>query len=822
LWGGSKLELKEQVDIKLANNPGVILDIYQQFLGPGKKEKENEYKFSSPWASDSTPSMGVDPHRMGIYKCFSSGEGGNIYTLLNHFSGQLNKKPLLWLADYLNIDVKKHNNKPELVAPAHIMKKAHEYLMNHPGFIDLIKAKGFGQEEIENFNGYGIGYLDDDVYRKRFFIPILNDNGEIADIRLYDPTHSKAGMKTLHFYMFLEDINTVPKKVQEAMKKEDLDKLEIGHKIKLTGFGKARFANLGAFNHDVIYLMEGERDMFNALRLGFNATCLTSGASTWDIAFNYRFVNKKVIIVMDNDDAGLKGAYKKAENIAELAKEVKVVKLPLKEKGSDFSDYVAKHSKEDFIALVNNTSKFEVSYVKQQQAKEIEFTDKTPPRLYAKHIYNTTEILYVNTMKSFYTYRESGFWKNTDDFEIKQMIFRLYEQIGLKEITATSWNMAFNSLQAICGVADRPGNHWRYINCRNGLYDLEQKQMIPHTKSIFTTHQLPMEYDSDATCPRFMQYLEEVFPQETDAFKALVAEVLGYCMTTDTSFQVAFAFIGRGANGKSVLLSILEELVGHENVSAVAFSELSSTFSRVTLKDKLVNVGAEIDFSSKSNTSFFKQIVAGETIAAQEKNKPEFHFKPTVKLVYATNGFPVTNDKSHGYYRRWKFIPFNVTFPKEKQDRNLISKLKKELPGILNFAIDGLNRLQRNGKFTDPKQIDEMLDQYKELSNPLAQFVKENVVFSPSKRYKRSEFVKEYSAWSRENNYKPMAASRVAKELEETYNIKVKKTMGDYYLSGLYIHKPDLFPAVVLEEEAEEETDLQEVSKDKRLEQLHW
>ena len=775
--------LKEDVDIRL-RDPNTILDIYQNFLGPYVRQSDKEYKFSSPNSSDTTPSFGVDPNKLGLYNDFSDGDGGNIYSFLKKVNVD---KPLLWLADYLNIEKKAPAPKePQPVyASMKIMKQAKLYLEAHPQLKEILYQKGFTEEQIKGFNGVGIGYLDNRTYRKRFFIPILDEARNLVNIRLYDPTSSSPGMKVISFYMYLDNLSKVPAHVQESLTPKDLAALQAGSPVKLSGFGKARLGYLPSLNNgDTIYIMEGERDAFNALAHGYAATWVTGGANTWKHHFNDLFTDKHVVIVADNDSAGESGAAKKADAIGSKAKSIKIVNIPIDKKGADFADYMQVFTKQDFDKMVEATEPVRLTHEETQLAT-VTIHDKSLPINYAKYLCSTIDLIFVNK-QGFYTYQQEGFWKATDDMKLENDLFNLYESFGYKAPTKAGLANAMKALTHIHFAEDRPDSEHRYVNCVNGLFDLKEKRLISHNKEIFTTYQLPVDYDPQAACPRFMQYLEEVFPSDTDAFADLIGEILGYSMTTDTSFQKAFILIGTGANGKSVLIELLEALVGKESVSSVGFNELSNSFSRSQLKDKLINVGAEIEFSTTANSSYFKQIVAGDTISAQEKYKPEYIFKPHCKLVYSTNGFPSTKDRSEGNYRRYLFIPFEVYFPEDKQDKQLIHKLKAEMSGVLNFALSGMERLYKNGAFTAPGKSKNMLTEFKSTSSPLIMFFNEEVVQATDKeKISRSIFVKQYKEWCMENSYKPMSTQRVSKELRDMYNVASVRTSDGWNYTGL-------------------------------------
>ena len=805
------MDLKEQVDIKL-QDPQTILELYKDFLGEYTRQSDKEYKFSSPDGSDSTPSFGVDPNRLGMFKDFSgSGKGGNIWSFLKmkFDEGDIQKKPLLWLADYFRIEVKTDPNaKPKLFASERIMQQATQYLANNPHHKQLLYDKGFAEAEITGFNGVGIGYLNNDVYRNRYFIPVIDNNDRLVNVRLYDPTNSSPGMKVISFYMHIKSLSGVPDEVQKAIPDKDMKELQEGRSVKLTGFGEARLGYLKDLKEsDTIYIMEGERDFFNAKKHGLPATWVTGGANTWKMQFNSWFTKKHVRIVMDNDKSGWQGAYKKADFLGAVAKSVKVIRLPLEQEGSDFSDYMADHTIDQFNELVEQAEEYRITHVEQHKPKVI-IGEKSAPRWYGKYLYSTMDLVFVNK-QGFYTYQEEGFWKGTDDLVLEDKMFKLYERMNFKEPTTGNLGNSMKALMHSNFNEERPEQEHKFVNCKNGLYDIKGGMMIPHTKSIFTTYQLPVDYSTSSECPRFMQYLHEVFPEDTDKYIDLIGEILGYCMTSDNSFQKAFIFIGTGANGKSVLIEILEALVGEQNVSSVGFNDLANSFSRSQLQDKLVNVGAEIEFSTTANSSYFKQIVAGDTISAQEKYKPEYIFKPKCKLVYSTNGFPATKDRSEGNFRRYLFVPFNVYFPEEKQDKQLVSKLKGELSGILNFAMQGMKRLYKNERFTAPAECLKMLNEFKATASPFLVFFAEEAELKEDNLYKRSVLVRRYKAWCEENGYRPMSTQRISKELFDNFKVPcIRKKDGEYY-SGITLKEvaPETWAspdqAVVQEKELE-------------------
>ena len=294
-----------------------------------------------------------------------------------------------------------------------------------------------------------------------------------------------------------------------------------------------------------------------------------------------------------------------------------------------------------------------------------------------------------------------------------------------------------------------------YINLVNGIFDLRAFGLIPHSENFLTTIRVPIEYDSNADCPRFKQFLDEIFESDKDRI-SVVQEIMGYCLTPETKAQKAFIFYGQGSNGKSVLLNIITKLVGMENVSSVPFDELNNSFARYDLLNKTVNIVTETEVDSKGfNSQYFKAIVGGDPIRLEIKGGASFTYSPICKILLGVNNPPYSKDKSLGFTRRLLIVPFNKIFSSKEADKSLSEKLEKELPGILNFALDGLKRLQENNyEFTDSDTIKSILDEYKKSINPFESFV--NEMIEGDEIDSKVSYVKigeAYSMWREENGY---------------------------------------------------------------------
>ena len=287
------------------------------------------------------------------------------------------------------------------------------------------------------------------------------------------------------------------------------------------------------------------------------------------------------------------------------------------------------------------------------------------------------------------------------------------------------------------------------LNLANCMFSLNTFEALPHDYKYFSTVQSEVPYQAEAKCPMFEKAINAMMAND-QAKVAVIQELFGYLMTTETRVQKAFFLLGDGANGKSVLLEIITNLIGLKNVSHLSLHDIGRDFARWGLVGKTVNIAAENEVAKRGfDTQAFKQIVSGDRIPINRKYHDVFSYAPVCKLVFAVNSLPQTSDMSHGLFRRMFIIPFTERFDGDKADKNLLDKLLTELPGILNWALEGLKRLRSNNfEFTKSVEVENSLEQFKDSQTPVREFVKEKIVVSEEgRRVLRNDIISSYKEW---------------------------------------------------------------------------
>jgi putative DNA primase/helicase len=324
---------------------------------------------------------------------------------------------------------------------------------------------------------------------------------------------------------------------------------------------------------------------------------------------------------------------------------------------------------------------------------------------------------------------------------------------------------------------------WK-LCCANGAVDLKTGDLLTPKRDDWFYKSTNILYDPVAKCIRFLQFLEEIFNGDRELIN-FIEKAVGYLITGLTVEQVLFILYGTGANGKSVLLNILGELLGDYAITTPA-----STFKDNPYHDSIPNdiarmAGArfvksiEVKEGTHLNEERIKALTGGDRISARYLHNEFFEFTPVCKFWIAVNHKPVIRGSDEAIWRRIRLIPFEVFFPPEKRDPNLYQALKAELPGILSWAVQGCLKWQTEG-LEPVGKVKEATSAYRAESDLIAQFLEEKTCAS-TKKVKAGELYKAYESWCKEHGEFVISGTKFGKRMEEKGFIK-KKDGHVYYL----------------------------------------
>lgn len=504
---------------------------------------------------------------------------------------------------------------------------------------------------------------------------------------------------------------------------------------------------------DKIVIVES---VVNALSIADQVTgvcCIAIGSTMFTDKLNdlIPFLEMKPLICcLDNDQAGRKAALKVAQNIQGALSirwpdELGNTKI---EKGIDVNDLLKKNLGAVVIELINGAAPLTVEAVEEISAEALEDivnTDKTGKKKKAKEeipdleaarlvykSYGDGNIIFDGSFCWAWA-GDRGVWVKTNDRAIKQ---KIHESTSSKTLTKNKVNSILDLFKTEIFIPEFNFPFIQnFINCLNGELHFENGQYTikNHEKENYCITQIPVEYDPQAICERFDRFLVEVFQGDPDAEEKafLVYQMIGYCLLSFCRFEKFFILIGPGANGKSVLMDVIKELVGRENTASVQPSQFENKFQRAHLHGKLLNLVTEIAEGAQIADAQLKAIVSGELTTAEHKHLPPFEFEPYATCVFGTNHMPHTRDFSEALFRRAIIIRFNRTFEEHEQDRHLKEKLKTELPGILNRSLHALSDVFSFGTFFEPGSTKDAKKEWRLEADQIAQFVDECCFVSP-------------------------------------------------------------------------------------------
>ena len=263
---------------------------------------------------------------------------------------------------------------------------------------------------------------------------------------------------------------------------------------------------------------------------------------------------------------------------------------------------------------------------------------------------------------------------------------------------------------------------------RNGELILEggEWRLVGHCREHYRTSCIPYDYDPEARAPRFEAFLAQVFEGDEDAeAKAqLILEMMAYSLFAHTRYEKFVMLLGSGANGKSVLLAVLEALVGRQNTAAVQPAKFDNANHRAYLLGKLVNMVTEISEGQLIADGPLKNLVTGEPITAEMKFKHPFDMYSYATLWFGANHLPHTRDFSDAMSRRVLIVAFNRKFTAmEGADPYLKEKLIAEIPGILNLALAAYANVVARGGISEPPSCALEREKWLLEANQVAQFV---------------------------------------------------------------------------------------------------
>jgi putative DNA primase/helicase len=297
-------------------------------------------------------------------------------------------------------------------------------------------------------------------------------------------------------------------------------------------------------------------------------------------------------------------------------------------------------------------------------------------------------------------------------------------------------------------------NPW-LLNVKNGTINVTTGDFREHRQEDMITKTAHVEYDPQADCPFWKQFVREIMDFKADVI-SFVQTAAGWALTGDISEQTMFILFGTGANGKSTFLNTIMYLLGDYAIATPTETFMRKNGDQYTndiarLRGTRFVTTTEAEQGRRLSEPLIKKITGNDQMTARFLYGEFFNFTPTFKIFMATNHKPMIKGTDHGIWRRIKLIPFTTRIPEEKQDKHLEMKLREEASGILNWLLEGTVRWKRE-RLKVPTAILNATDEYREEMDVIGNFLKECCIQRPEVSVRIRELFKAYQDWCDENN----------------------------------------------------------------------
>ena len=421
-----------------------------------------------------------------------------------------------------------------------------------------------------------------------------------------------------------------------------------------------------------------------------------------------------------------------------------------------------------------------------------------------------TIIRYSYNRKKWF-YWDGKLWRMDDSGEIKKLADVVCEDIKREafmepdektQIDMLKWaNKTASSrgkeamvkeCQHLDGIPASPDDfdaYTDYLNCSNGIINLRNGELIPHDSNFMMSKICYSEYDVSGKKPeKWLSFLQDVTSGDEE-LQEYIQRCVGYSLTGSTEEQCAYFLYGIGNNGKSTFLDTIADLLGGyaanaqpETIMMKKFGDTGAGSDIARLKSSRFVTSEEPTEGVRLNEGLLKQLTGGSKITCRFLYGDEFEYTPEFKIWIATNPKPIIRGTAFGIWRRIKLIPFEVNIPKEKVDKNLKYKLRKEFPQILRWAVEGCMKWRRDG-IKEPGCVQEAVKEYKKEMDLLAGFIEQciEIDYSCQEKIPAKKLFQAYLQWARENNEYEMSSKKFFSEISNRLPDKGRDGKGIFY-----------------------------------------
>ncbi|TWU08849.1 hypothetical protein CA54_40860 [Symmachiella macrocystis] len=522
-----------------------------------------------------------------------------------------------------------------------------------------------------------------------------------------------------------------------------------------------------------IMITEGEKKAAKACQEGFPTIGL-AGVWNWkpestkvdSLIVDLDTINwsgREVVISFDSDIATNENIQDAESRLANLLTKkganVRVARIPEAKDGSKVGvdDFLVSHSAAELHQVINAAEEpSEIMILERLEASSLD------PMTTARDF--ISEYATDGGKRTLHFYRDEWIaynkyvYRKIEPSELRARLVQFVDTLAEKITTRAIGNMV-DCLRAACIVPSRrvmptwlcekpPHPATECLVAKNKIIHLPTLGTVKNDPALLTVNAVDYEYNPDAECPHWLEFLAGIWSDDPDCIETL-QEIFGYLLLPDTSQQKIFLFVGPKRSGKGTIGRIIRELIGRDNVCAPTLGRLAGEFGLQPLLNKTAAIVGDARLSGRNDASAIAEAllsVSGEDPqTVNRKHLPQVDTELSVRFLLLTNELPRFTDASATLPSRFVILKFTKSFF-GREDHELTDKLKAELPGILNWAIEGYKRLNERGFFIQPTSADEAIEEMEELASPAMAFVRDCCEIEPGPRTPVDDV---WAAWRR-------------------------------------------------------------------------
>lgn len=545
---------------------------------------------------------------------------------------------------------------------------------------------------------------------------------------------------------------------------------------------------LAADATELVFILEGEKDVDRLAGLGLVGTCNAGGAGKWHLEYAEHLRGRQVVILPDNDTAGRKHADQVAASLQDVAGSVKVLALPDLPTKGDVSDFLdAGGTPERLLELAAAAVEWEST---PPHPDALPLTDTGLAERFARQHVKSVRFCWPWSKWLVWDGRR---WARDQAGDVDQLAKKtaraiLVEAAGepdgdrckelasfaLRSESATRRAAMLNLSRSEPGIPVLPDtldtDPWA-LNLPNGTLDLRTGDLREHRRGDHLTKLCPVEFHPDAESPTWHRFLEDIFRADAELI-GFVQRLLGYCLTGAVTEQVLPIFYGTGSNGKSTLVNVVLEMLGADYAMKAPGDLLlakrndSHPTERADLHGMRFVACLESDEGRRLAEALTKDLTGGDKIRARRMREDYFEFVPSHKLILASNHKPAVKGTDHAMWRRIRLVPFSVTVADADQDKQLPEKLTAELPGILAWSVRGCLEWQRDG-LQPCGEVIAATKSYRNEEDSLAEFFDERCILHSDACVPSKDLYAAYRKHMEENGERSLSRRRFGARMSD-------------------------------------------------------